>query len=544
MNAPINLQIFSAAATQIGPSAKTGTGGWKCVLLSSGMLALAGCSPHHPTVGPSLSTAAKAQKANTTLPTTASKTARSPSTYSSATLGGAADQILLMPYPDGPQEGDLNSSESELGLNEQSGMIWDRLRSGFALSLDEPQSVRRELDALSPRFIERSLAQSSEYLYLVLDEVERRGMPAEIALLPLMESGYNPAAVSPGRAAGLWQFLPETARNFGLKLTHAYDGRHDVLASTRAALDYLDHLGDTFGGDWLLALTAYNTGEGTLQRWIEQNRRLGKPTDFASLPIPPETRRYIQRLMAMRAVIENPRRRGVELPAIPNRPVLDIVDVRGRLDLTEAASLADLSLSQVLRYNPGIQAQKNLVPSSPLLLPAAHARRLRQQMESGDAMQLAQQPRESTVPESETLEEKPLIREAERVLTETQTGSDASSNKTHTVRSGDSLYTIAQAHRLDSAELAKWNKLSKKATLKIGQKLALQDPHKPPSKSPASGATIYSVRAGDSLASIAHKFDVSVTELTLWNELVPKQSLRPGQRLTIHKIAAERRSRR
>jgi membrane-bound lytic murein transglycosylase D len=326
-------------------------------------------------------------------------------------------------------------------------------------------------------------------------------------------------------------------------LTHAYDGRRDVLASTRAALDYLDHLGDMFGGDWLLALTAYNTGEGTLQRWIEQNRRLGKPTDFASLPIPPETRRYIPRLMAMRAVIENPRRRGVELPAIPNRPVLDSVDVRGRLDLAEAANLADLSLSQVLRYNPGIQAQNNLTPSGPLLLPTAHARRLRQQMESGDAMQLAQQHHESTVPESETLEERPLIREAERVLTETQIRSDASARKTHTVRSGDSLYTIAQTHRLDSADLAKWNKLSQKATLKIGQKLALQDPHKPPSTSPDSVATIYSVRAGDSLASIAHKFDVSVTELSRWNELAPKQSLRPGQRLTIHKSAPERRSR-
>lgn len=380
MNTPLNPPLFNAIPTQADPSAKAGTGGWKCILLSSGLLALAGCSPHHPTVAPSLSTAAKAQKANTTPPATASKTTRSPSLYASTAMESAADQVLLMPYLDSSHAENPNLQASDLSLNGQSGMIWDRLRGGFSLSLDEPQSVRRELDALSPRSIERSLAQSSEYLYLVLDEVERRGMPAEIALLPLVESGYNPAAVSPGKAAGLWQFLPQTARNFGLKLTPNYDGRHDVLASTKAALDYLEYLGDMFGGDWLLALTAYNTGEGTLQRWIAQNRRLGKSTDFASLPIPPQTRRYIPRLMAMRSVIENPRRHGVELPAIPNRSVLDSVDVRGRLDLAEAADLADLSLAQVLRYNPAIQAQKNAASPGALLLPAVHARRLRQSL--------------------------------------------------------------------------------------------------------------------------------------------------------------------
>lgn len=544
MNTPSDPGLFNAIPTQADPSAKAGTGSWKCVLLSSGLLALAGCSPHHPTAAPSLPTTAKTQKANTTLSATASKTARSSGTYANTAMESAADQVLLMPYLDSVQSENLDLPESDLRLNGQSGMIWDRLRGGFSLSLDESQSVRRELDALSPRFIERSLAQSSEYLYLVLDEVERRGMPAEIALLPLVESGYNPAAVSPGKAAGLWQFLPQTARNFGLKLTQNYDGRHDVLASTKAALDYLEHLGDMFGGDWLLALTAYNTGEGTLQRWMEQNRRLGKPTDFASLPIPPQTRRYIPRLMAMRSVIENPRRHGVELPAIPNRSVLDSVNVGGRLDLAEAADLADLSLAQVLRYNPAIQAHKNIAPPGALLLPAVHARRLRQKLDGSEAVQLSQQSFETSAPDSHKDAKERLIQEAEQALAETPIR-NVTLPATHVVRSGDSLYTIARAHRIDTVDLAKWNKLPTKATLKIGQTLVVQNPLKASSGrvvSSASRSIIYSVRAGDSLSSIAQKFDVSVTDLTLWNAIKAHQTLRPGQRLTIRKSAPERRA--
>ena len=543
MNSPINSDLLDAITPHLDPSAKAGSGGWKCVLLSGGLLALAGCSPHHPTAAPSLSTAAKAQKANTTLPTTASKAVRSPSPYANTAMESAADQVLLMPYLDSSQAENPNLQASDLSLNGQSGMIWDRLRGGFSLSLDEPQSVRQELDSLSPRSIERSLAQSSEYLYLVLDEVERRGMPAEIALLPLVESGYNPAAVSPGKAAGLWQFLPQTARNFGLKLTPNYDGRHDVLASTKAALDYLEYLGDMFGGDWLLALTAYNTGEGTLQHWIAQNRRLGKSTDFASLPIPPQTRRYIPRLMAMRSVIENPRRHGVELPAIPNRSVLDSVDVRGRLDLTEAADLADLSLAQVLRYNPAIQAPKNTAPPGALLLPAVHARRLRQKLEGSETVQLAQQSFETSAPDSQNKGQ--LLQEAERVLAETPIRDAALPAQTHVVRSGDSLYTIARAHRVDTADLAKWNKLSTKATLKIGQTLVVQNSLKASPGHPvssASGAIVYSVRAGDSLSSIAQKFEVSVADLALWNAIKIHQTLHPGQRLTIRKSAPEQRT--
>lgn len=510
---------------------------WPFVALSSSLLVLTGCSGNQSSAA--LAASSKIPKSHLVPQASVSKTTGSTGLYSTAAMDTAVDQMLLMPYLDDSQFVDSDVLVSDLGQNTQDGVIWDRLRGGFALSLDEPQSISRELDALSPRFIERSLAQSSEYLYLVLDEVERRGLPVEIALLPLVESGYNPAAVSPGKAAGLWQFLPQTARNFGLKLTHGYDGRHDVLASTKAALDYLEHLGDMFGGDWLLALTAYNTGEGTLQRWIQHNRRQGKSTHFKDLPIPPETRRYIPRLMAMRAVIENPGRYGVELPVIPNRPVLDTVDVQGRLGLAEAADLADLSLSQVLHYNPAIQAQHHAVLPGTLLLPTAYAHQLKQRLRDSEA-----RPFDHDLADSPE-DRQNLIQEAQRVLVETPVQTKSPLAKTYVVRTGDSLYTIAKAHRVDSTDLARWNKLTTKATLKIGQTLKVQNPLDVASASPtstASNAVTYLVRAGDSLSSIAQKFSVSVADLSLWNAVEPHHTLRPGQRLTIRKSTPGRRA--
>jgi membrane-bound lytic murein transglycosylase D len=249
--------------------------------------------------------------------------------------------------------------------------------------------------------------------------------------------------------------------------------------------------------------------------------------------------------MAMRSVIENPRRHGVELPAIPNRSVLDSVDVRGRLDLAEAADLADLSLAQVLHYNPAIQTQKLAAPPGALLLPAVHARRLRQKLDGTEAVQLAQQPFETIASDSQKEAKEQLIQEAERVLTATPIRNAALPAQTHVVRSGDSLYTIDRAHRIDTSDLAKWNKLSTKATLRIGQTLVLQNPLKASSSRAASSASrsiVYSVRAGDSLSSIAQKFDVSVADLTLWNAIKAHQPLRPGQRLTIRKSAPERRA--
>lgn len=506
-------------------------------------LGMVGCSTHHPDMAqmaPALDQAYRAAAASQQRRTppsqvTAAPNRSVPSIRPASSDGG--DELVFHSLLDASAVDEFSTS-AELHAGTPDRVIWDRLRGGFALSFEDRSSIKREIDAFSTRTLERNLAQSSEYLYLVLDEVERRGMPAEIALLPLVESGYNPAAISPGKAAGLWQFLPETARNFGLKLTQSYDGRHDVMASTRAALDYMEHLGDMFGGDWLLALTAYNTGEGTLQRWIEKNRREGRPTDFFALPIPPQTRRYIPRLMAMREVIDNPRRYGVELPDIPNRPVLDSVDVRGRLDLAAVADAANLSPSQVLRYNPAIQSTTRTALSAPLLLPAAHARRLQQYLDDPQKTELAQ----NTVPGPEIVAEtaQDLREEAVRVLEKPVRSERAT--RTHVVRSGDSLYSIAKAHGVDSAALAKMNKLSSKATLKIGQTLLVMAPEKKDQKRSDSRPSSYAVRPGDSLGTIADRFGVSVAELASWNGIKPNSILRPGQLLAVRAPEGSRRA--
>ena len=506
-------------------------------------LGIVGCSTHHPGIARTAHSADQAGRV-----TAAQQQRPVAPAHRPAAPGHPVASVPSSP----PQNGDEPVLHSLLGASatEQFSRsaqlhtaasdqaIWDRLRGGFSLSFEDRSSIRQEIDALSARTLERHLAQSSEYLYLVLEEVERRGMPAEIALLPLVESGYNPAAISPGKAAGLWQFLPQTARNFGLKLTPSYDGRHDVVASTRAALDYMDHLGDIFGGDWLLALTAYNTGEGTLQRWIEKNRREGKPTDFFALPIPPQTRRYIPRLMAMREVIDNPRRYGVELPDIPNRPVLDSVDVRGRLDLAAVADAVNLSPSQVLRYNPAIQSPTRTALSAPLLLPAAHARRLQQYLDKPQATEFAQNG--ALAPEIAVEVTQDLRAEAVRAPARSIRSEGAT--RTHVVRSGESLYSIAKTYGVDSGTLAKTNKLPSKATLQVGQTLLIMAPKNDDGQRSDNRTSSYAVRRGDTLGAIADRFGISVADLAKWNGIKPNSILRPGQLLAVRAPEGSRRA--
>lgn len=508
-------------------------------LISGACLTLFGCSGHQPPSAVGLAESARPQKAPIVAAPTAKVVKAAPATQNSrrgTSLESAARQFL-QPSLDEQSGYEATAHRPSAVSTQQTRMIWQRLQSGFSLDFDDSQAVRQELDALGTRTIERRLAQSSEYLYLVLDEVERRGLPSEIALLPLVESGYDPSAVSPGKAAGLWQFLPGTARNFGLTLSHGYDGRHDIVASTHAALDYLEYLGDLFGGDWLLALTAYNTGEGNVQRWMRKNRAEGKPIDWSALPIPDQVRRYIPRLIAVREAIENATRYGIELPDIPDRPVLDSINVKGRLDLAAAAAVIDLTPAQVLRYNPGIQSRTISALPGPLLLPSAHAQRLQDYLDKGNATQAAWIAEDVASPHLATDPSPSLRQEAVRALDEPRIVHSRVSPKTHTVRSGESLYVIAKTHRVDTADLAKWNRLPPTAILQIGQQLMVEDPRARTStiQGTAAQTTLsYSVRAGDSLSSIASRFGVRVDDLALWNGIKTTHILQLGQRLIIH----------
>jgi membrane-bound lytic murein transglycosylase D len=233
--------------------------------------------------------------------------------------------------------------------------IWERMRGGFTLPASNDPAVRQYLASYRKHTgaIARVLQRGEPYLFHILNRVEERGLPAELALLPFVESAYDPHATSPVGAAGLWQFMPDTAEYLGLSQDWWYDGRRDVIDATEAALDYLTQLHRNFG-DWLLALAAYNAGSARVQRAINQNRREGKPVDFWHLPLPAETRDYVPRLIALRAIINHPANYHITLPSLPDRRYFSRVDTQGRIDLQVAARLAGITEEELKRLNPGI----------------------------------------------------------------------------------------------------------------------------------------------------------------------------------------------
>ncbi|MDQ7076214.1 MAG: transglycosylase SLT domain-containing protein [Gammaproteobacteria bacterium] len=232
--------------------------------------------------------------------------------------------------------------------------LWQRLRAGFALPSSQHENIQAELNWYKqhPNYLKRVSKRAHPYLYAILNEVEARGLPSELALLPIVESAYDPFAYSHGRAAGLWQMIPGTAKRFGLEQNWWLDQRRDVIASTRAALDYLEYLHRYFNGDWLLALAAYNSGEGTVGRAVRKNRKQGKDTDFWSLKLPKETRSYLPKMLALKQIILQPEKFNTQLEAIKNQPFLDTVQIGSQMDLDLAAQLADISIEQIYRYNP------------------------------------------------------------------------------------------------------------------------------------------------------------------------------------------------
>ena len=231
--------------------------------------------------------------------------------------------------------------------------LWQRIRDGYAIADldDEYVRSRERFYASRPDYVQRMTDRGTRYLFHIVEEVQRRGLPTELALLPFIESAFNPQALSSARASGIWQFMPATGRTFDLTQNVFRDDRRDVLASTRAALDYLTRLNGMFG-DWHLALAAYNWGEGNVQRAIRRNERLGKPTDYASLKMPAETRDYVPKLQAVKNIVANPAAYGLVLPPLQNHPYFLAVPIERDIDVALAARLADLPLDEFKALNP------------------------------------------------------------------------------------------------------------------------------------------------------------------------------------------------
>ena len=459
--------------------------------------------------------------------------------------------------------------------------VLNRLRFGFELDYQDNKRIEMERNwyVRHPDYLERVFARAQRYLPYITDEIERRGLPLELALLPIVESAYDPFAYSHGRAAGLWQMIPGTARRFGIKQNWWYDGRRDVVDSTRAALDYLEYLYELNDGDWLNAIASYNSGEGNVLRSVKRNRNAGKPEDFWNLRLPRETSTYVPKLLALADIVRLPAEYGLTLPEVPEETQFVIADIGSQLDLALAAELAGVDIDTVYAFNPGYN-RWSTDPSGPhrLVLPVDAAstfetalaavpeservRWKRHKVKNGEAISQIAESYNTTVSQIRTANNLRgntiraghhlLIPVATKPLTEYSQSADARLEKTqnrrrsgnkveHVVRGGESFWTISRRYGVTHRQLAAWNGMAPRDTLSVGKKLVVwTNVDDAPRTSPTSahGSTTrklrYTVRKGDSLYVIASRFRVSIGDIARWNNIDKNKILRPGQKLTMY----------
>lgn len=461
------------------------------------------------------------------------------------------------------------------------GNLWPRLRAGYGLpEVDHPR-IDTYLDwyARHPHYMERVIERGQRFLHHIANELEAEGMPMELALLPIVESAFDPFAYSHGRASGIWQFIPGTGRQYGLKQNWWYDGRRDVVASTDAAIRYLKYLNELFDGDWLLALASYNTGQGNVMRRIRSNERRGKPTDFWSLDLPRETRAYVPQLLALAKVVGNPAQYNLALSPVPDEPYFRVVDVESQIDLAQAAELAELDMDELYMLNAGYNRWAT-DPDGPhrLLIPVQHEETFRANLEkvpsrervgweryrvvSGDSLiTIARRYRTSVetiksvnqlsgnvIRAGQTLmiptAKHPADRYAfsadqrrERTQSRSQ-GGEGTARVDYQVRPGDSFWTIAKRHGITVGALTNWNGMAPGDTLMPGQTLVIWTKQEGLSNARGDNRSVvrkvnYRVRKGDSIARIANRFNLSVQDILRWNTVSESSYIHPGQSLTL-----------
>ncbi|MDA8384252.1 MAG: LysM peptidoglycan-binding domain-containing protein [Betaproteobacteria bacterium] len=450
--------------------------------------------------------------------------------------------------------------------------LWARIRAGFRMSSTTDIARLHENEAWyenRPAYVQRMVQRSKLYLYYVVKEVEARGMPSEIALLPMIESAYNPRALSPAQASGIWQFVPQTGRNFGLHQNWWYDGRRDIRAATDAALNYLQQLHTMFG-NWKLALAAYNAGEGAVARAIAHNRARGRPTNYESLPLPEQTRNYVPRLLAVKNIVMDPAKYGITLQSIPNKPYFSHVALQRRIDIKLAAKLAEISVHQFEALNPAynrpvIRDAHGRADPPTILLPVDQVAVFKANLASYDKplskWAVFHMPRnEPVVRVARDFRMTPAALRAvngvsprDRILRvgktllvprdHAQQGALLAANyvpvrtsgATHIVRRGDTLYSLAQRYRVSVSKLRAWNGI-RHGDLRAGQRLVIRTANHESlallDRRILRTATHYTVRLGDTLYSLAQRYRVSVSELRAWNG-IRHDDLKPGQRLVI-----------
>lgn len=395
--------------------------------------------------------------------------------------------------------------------------LWARVRTGFSLTSTQSHEIQHHESnfSKSQQFIDRIVERSQRYLFYIMEEVERRHMPAEIALLPIVESAFDPEAYSHRHAAGLWQFVPSTAKAFGLEQNWWHDERRDIIAATQAALDYLQMLHKMFG-NWKLALAAYNWGQGSLKKAIDENHGGNKSISYRHINLPAETRNYVSKLIAIRNIIAHPRRYGIRLKPIPNRPYFEQITITQQIDVQLAARLAGISENEFNALNPAYHRPVIRGEESPrtLLLPAAKIKTFVDNLENYD-----------------------------KVLV---------SWRVYQVQSTDTLQSLSSRYRISVAKLAEINGISARAALKKGQTLLVPRDGNgirertylaynnllktsvglPASaRSPRTGHLVYIVRKGDTLQAIARRYGIDINSVRSSNKGSDRLSI--GQKLTL-----------
>jgi membrane-bound lytic murein transglycosylase D len=486
--------------------------------------------------------------------------------------------------PSGTIPGGLRDS-GQLPPDQYADLL-DRVRAGYALPDVQQYGVDREIETYrsKPDFLDRTFKRGSRYLYFIVTELERRGMPLELALLPVVESAFNPVAYSRSRAAGLWQFIPSTGKHYGLTQNWWIDERRDVQRSTMAALDYLQYLNRYFNGDWYLAIAAYNGGEGTVAAAVQRNAAAGRPTDFFSLELRAETRDYVPKLLAIRRIVGDPAAYGLQFAPIANQPFFAAVDPGRQVDLGEAADLAGISRDDMFALNAEFN-RMTTPPDGPhqLLLPVEAVEPFRLAMQTGDGatrvavtavapppttthevrrgdtlasiarrydvspdqLQQANGLKDTVIHPGDTLQVPgtgsasatlaSLAAPREDIaaqLPERQPAARVQSSRVHVVKSGDTLWGVARRYGVTVPALASANGIGSQSSLTVGARLKV--PGGGSSGSSETTRMTYQVRHGDTLSEIADRFNVSVRQLTTWNGLRQSTPLHTGQRLVVY----------
>jgi len=535
------------------------------VLLSSVILAIAACA-HAPAERTAKQVAQPQPVVGAMLPDGPS------STYPQSFTPPSAQSPLVV-EPQAPEE-----PTQVAGLTPaQYADLFDRIRAGFKLD-DHPDqtSVDQQLDwfASNPDYLQRAFGRSELYLYHIVTQLEARSMPLEIALLPVVESAFEPYAYSRARASGLWQFIPDTGSRFGLKQDWWYDGRRDIVESTRAALDYLQALHDEFNGDWLLAIAAYNCGEMAVEHAIDINRAAGKPIDFWSLRLPAETRAYVPKLLAMKRLVTDPETYGLSISPIPNQPYFARVDTHGQINLKLAAEIAGITDEELYELNPAFHRWAT-DPSGPdfLLLPVDGAQVFTENItqlteeqrmglahytvHKGDSVLSVARHFGTSVNVIRDLNGLPagrltvgadlrvpsstaLLLPAKVMLAAARVDGKVRENRRErrvriqVVHAGESLWSIARRHHINVNTLASMNGMRPGDALRAGQKIRFtMTTTASHSKASSGRRVVYVVRAGDTLRQIAKLFQVTVSQILAWNGMSSESHILRGQKLTI-----------